>query len=267
MNSMTLPIDIQNQTDHRRIDIDEVGVRQLLYPIRLASDGNIYSQECAAHFSLAVTLPADKKGTHMSRFVELLESNRAQGYDSAQVRALFQSVLTHLGARSGRITLAFPFFAEKSAPVSGVKSLMDYHGGWTLEQSVATDHKLVENIWVRAPVTSLCPCSKAISKYGAHNQRSEITLSAQYRGDPSPSFAALIAIAEEEASCQLYGILKRPDEKFVTEHAYEHPKFVEDLVRDVAIRLKKHPQVAHFEVTAENFESIHNHSAYAIVRG
>lgn len=267
MNHQAQPIDVQSQEDHRHLRIDEVGVRGVRYPLRLAGSGGVYPQDCQANFTMTVMLPADKKGTHMSRFIELLEEHRHLPFDGAVLRNLFIHMLRRLNAEQGSIDVRFMFFVEKIAPVSQVKSLMDYEGGWTIKKNIADDSPLLENIWITAPVTSLCPCSKAISEYGAHNQRSHLTLQATCQPNQEIGFMDLIRMAEEEASCQLYGILKRPDEKFITEYAYDHPKFVEDLVRDVAIRLRNDSRVKHYEVIAENFESIHNHSAYAVVRG
>jgi GTP cyclohydrolase FolE2 len=173
-------------------------------------------------------------------------------------------MLEHLGAASGRIEMRFPFFIRKAAPISGVESLLDYEAAWI----AATDPggRLDVIVELRTPVTSLCPCSKKISAYGAHNQRSHVTLRVHVPGG-DVSLAELARIAEDEASSELYGLLKRPDEKFVTERAYDNPKFVEDLVRDIALRLTHDPRVGRFSVASENFESIHNHSAYAEIRG
>jgi len=257
--------DAQSGTDGRRLAIDQVGIRGLRYPLLFAdADGN--AQPTIATCGVYVALAEDRKGTHMSRLVALLESRSAPGQPPltvANFRALLDALVVLLDAPGGRIEIAFPFFLRKSAPVSGVESLLDYEArvageleGGTYRQSVA----------IAAPVTSLCPCSKEISEYGAHNQRSTITILAR---SPEPLFLTeLIGIAEEEASCELYGILKRADEKYVTERAYDNPRFVEDLVRGVAARLQADPRIEGFAVEAENIESIHNHSAYArIARG
>ena len=205
-----------------------------------------------------VNLPHNFKGTHMSRFVEILHGEREISVES--FRGMLRTMTERLEADTGHIEMSFPFFVMKRAPVSGVESLMDYRA------SLIGEHRHGHTeLWVRvtAPVTSVCPCSKKISDYGAHNQRSHITITAKLRAHMW--IEELIEIAEAEASCELYGILKRPDEKYVTEHAYDNPKFVEDMVRDVARRLNDDQRVAAYVVESENFESIHNHSAYALI--
>lgn len=191
----------------------------------------------------------------MSRFVALLEEHRAP-LDQTAFRSMLAAMLLKLEAHSGRIEVLFPYFVMKTAPVSGVQSLMDYEVTFTGEIRAGETRTSLK---VLVPVTSLCPCSKQISQYGAHNQRSHVTISAEFTGELAVE--DLIRIAEEEASCELWGLLKRPDEKFVTERAYENPKFVEDLVRDVATRLNEDARIVAYVLEAENFESIHNHSA------
>jgi GTP cyclohydrolase I len=205
-----------------------------------------------------VNLPHNFKGTHMSRFVEILHGEREISVES--FRAMLEKMTHRLEADAGHIEMSFPFFVMKKAPVSGVESLMDYKASLIGEQKNGK-----AETWIRVvvPVTSLCPCSKKISEYGAHNQRSHVTIKAKLR--KHLWIEELIDIAEQEASCELYGILKRPDEKYVTERAYDNPKFVEDLVRDVARRLNDEERVGAYVVEAENFESIHNHSAYALI--
>jgi GTP cyclohydrolase I len=205
-----------------------------------------------------VSLPHNFKGTHMSRFVEILHGEREISVES--FRAMLEKMTERLEADSGHIEMNFPFFVMKKAPVSGVESLMDYQATLIGERrNGATE------MWVRVvvPVTSLCPCSKKISAYGAHNQRSHVTIKAKLRSHLW--IEEIIGIAESEASSELYGILKRPDEKFVTERAYDNPKFVEDMVRDVAARLNADDRIAAYVIESENFESIHNHSAYALI--
>jgi GTP cyclohydrolase I len=247
--------DVQGRADTRRIAIDRVGIRNIRHPIKLRDRSGV-QQQSVASFEMYVDLPHDLKGTHMSRFVELLH-----GIDELSVERfglLLAQMTERLEAERGFITVRFPLFVTKRAPVSGVTSLMDYEV--TLIGERALKHNRI-SLQVVVPVTSLCPCSKKISERGAHNQRSHITLTAEVR---EPVWIEdLIDIAEQEASCELYGILKRPDEKFVTEKAYDNPKFVEDLVRDLALRLQNDPRIEQFVVEAENFESIHNHSAYA----
>ena len=212
---------------------------------------------------MSVGLPHDVKGTHMSRFVETLEDMR-EPLDLPALRRLHAAMLQRLGATTGRLEIAFAYFIRKAAPVSGVASLLDYQARFVVE--TGTDGKPRATVSLMAPVTSLCPCSKKISDYGAHNQRSHITIQADVAAGELP-LEELARIAEEEASCAVYGLLKRPDEKWVTERAYDNPKFVEDLVRDIALRMQHDPRVARFVVISENFESIHNHSAYAEIEG
>jgi len=247
--------DVQARADTRRLPINRVGIKEISHPVRLR-DRAAGEQHTIATFNMYVSLPHDFKGTHMSRFVEILHAEREISVES--FRGMLRTVTERLEADTGHIEMSFPFFVMKKAPVSGVESLMDYRAGLVGEYR----HGHTE-LWVRVsvPVTSLCPCSKNISDYGAHNQRSHITITAKLRSHMW--IEELIEIAESEASCELYGILKRPDEKYVTERAYDNPKFVEDMVRDVATRLNADPRVAAYVVESENFESIHNHSAYA----
>jgi len=253
--------DVQASFDTRQLAIHKVGVKGLRYPLALAGgDGRV--QNTVAQVAMSVGLPPDVKGTHMSRFVEILERPRAP-LDSAGLLAMLDEMLLRLDAQSGFIELEFPYFINKTAPVSGVESLLDYD-----VRLVAAKHegqRAELTMEIVAPVTSLCPCSKKISEYGAHNQRSHITIAARLRAPMTPE--ALVRLAEEEASCEVFGLLKRPDEKWVTERAYDNPKFVEDLVRDIALRLMREPAVAEWTVKSENFESIHNHSAYAEISG
>ncbi|WP_257757836.1 GTP cyclohydrolase FolE2 [Burkholderia glumae] len=250
--------DVQSTVDTRQIPIQRVGVKAVRHPLSVRGGaGEI--QPSVGTWNLDVQLPADQKGTHMSRFVALLEEND-QPLTAEVFRGLLASMLVRLEAQAGRIEVSFPYFVRKTAPVSGVKSLLDY------QVTLAGDLRDgVTRLFLKVlvPVTSLCPCSKQISQYGAHNQRSHVTIDAELNADvPAED---LIRIAEEEASCELWGLLKRPDEKFVTERAYENPKFVEDLVRDVAQRLDADDRIAAYVLEAENFESIHNHSAYALI--
>jgi GTP cyclohydrolase I len=247
--------DIQGLIDGRSIAIDEVGIKGVRYPVTVLAQGEPVTT--VATLSLTVALPETAKGTHMSRFIELLEAH-AKPLDEAGFRAMVLDMLGRLDARSGVIEMRFPYFRAKAAPVSGVRSLLDYEVSWRGEVDRHGEFKL--RVRVLVPATSLCPCSKEISQYGAHNQRSHITIDAEVCGMPVDE---LIDIAESSASCEVYGLLKRVDEKFVTEMAYDNPKFVEDLVRDVAVALDREPRVSSYVVEAENFESIHNHSAFA----
>jgi GTP cyclohydrolase I len=249
--------DVQSRRDERQVAIDKAGIRDLAHPVRV-SDRSRREQHTVARVSMSVELPKHFKGTHMSRFIEIL--HREREVSVADLGALLQETAARLEADAAHIEIEFPFFVMKRAPVSGVESLMDYRVTLSGTRRDGVDRR---SIRVVVPVTSLCPCSKKISERGAHNQRSHVTITAQLRG--SMWIEDLIDIAESEASSELYAILKRPDEKFVTERAYDNPKFVEDLVRDVALRLDREPQIAAYRVEVENFESIHNHSAYALI--
>ena len=254
----TLP-DVQATPDRRNIAIQQVGVRGVRYPVLVRSVQGV--QPSVGTFEMTVSLPPEVKGTHMSRFIEMLETHK-EPLDAQQLGVLLQHMLVRLHASEGAITARFTYFARKTAPVSGVESLMDYEVTLHAAQKAGV---LERTQTVQVPVTSLCPCSKEISNYGAHNQRSHVTIGAVLRGELG--LDEQIRIAETAASCELWGLLKRPDEKYVTERAYDHPKFVEDLVRDVAVALERDERVAAYTVESENFESIHNHSAYALVEG
>ncbi|CAM5195165.1 GTP cyclohydrolase FolE2 OS=Castellaniella defragrans OX=75697 GN=folE2 PE=3 SV=1 [Castellaniella defragrans] len=269
MNTLLDPVaavmpDVQSGPDTRQIPIQRVGVRGVRHPLLLAS-GLGTPQATIADWEMTVALPANEKGTHMSRFIALLESRRAVPLTPTGLCEMAQSMLERLHAEVGDVSADFPYFMEKSAPVSGVHSLMDYQVRWSVR--VQQSQPAHFSLRVQVPVTTLCPCSKAISEYGAHNQRSHVTASLDFAAAPTVlDLDTLIRRIEAQASSELWGLLKRADEKYVTEHAYENPKFVEDLVRDVAVMLQHQPGVTDYEVTAENFESIHNHSAYAVVR-
>jgi GTP cyclohydrolase IB len=249
--------DVQGRADTRQIPIDRVGIKDIRHPVRV-KDRSSGEQHTIATFNMYVNLPHNFKGTHMSRFVEILHHEREISVDS--FRNMLTEMTQRLDADAGHIEMSFLYFVNKRAPVSGVESLMDYQASLIGEVSNGE-----ACMWVKVvvPVTSLCPCSKKISDRGAHNQRSHITIKA--RLSEHMWIEELIDIAESEASCELYGILKRPDEKYVTERAYDNPKFVEDMVRDVAVRLNNEPRIAAYVVESENFESIHNHSAYALI--
>jgi len=249
--------DIQSTVDARQLAIQRVGVRGIVFPVKVG--GPAGDQASVARVDMYVGLPPDQKGTHMSRFLEVLHvHDEPLSYGSLE--RLMTAMLGRLEADSGWIELRLPYFVKKAAPVSGVESLMDYELTLRVE---ARDGVQRQTLKVLVPVTSLCPCSKEISAYGAHNQRSHVTIAARLSGELPVE--ALIDIAENAASCQLWGLLKRPDEKYVTERAYENPKFVEDLVRDIALALDAIDVVEAYTVESENFESIHNHSAYALI--
>ncbi|SDR18208.1 GTP cyclohydrolase I [Paraburkholderia fungorum] len=258
MNPAFVMPDVQSTPDTRQIPIQRVGVKGVRHPLTVRTQAGEV-QPTVGTWNLDVHLPAEQKGTHMSRFVALLEENKAP-LESATFRTMLAAMLDKLEAEAGRIEVSFPYFVNKTAPVSGVQSLLDYEVTLTGDARNGATRLFLK---VLVPVTSLCPCSKKISQYGAHNQRSHVTINAELTGDVAVE--ELVRIAEEEASCELWGLLKRPDEKFVTERAYENPKFVEDLVRDVAQRLNADERIVAYSLEAENFESIHNHSAYAVI--
>lgn len=250
--------DVQANPDSRRIPINKVGIKDIYHPVKVKDRAN-GEQHTVANFNMYVNLPHDFKGTHMSRFVEILHRHEREiSVDS--FGEMLEEMTTYLDADAGHIEMSFPYFVMKKAPVSGVESLMNY------QATIFGEHRSGRTeVWLKVivPTTSLCPCSKKISDYGAHNQRSHITLTA--RLNQHMWLEELIDIAESQASCEVYGILKRPDEKFVTERAYDNPKFVEDTVRDMAVALNGDNRVLAYVVEAENFESIHNHSAYAMI--
>ncbi|RXZ33298.1 GTP cyclohydrolase I FolE2 [Oxalobacteraceae bacterium CAVE-383] len=257
-NLVTMP-DVQDTLDTRHLVIQRVGVKGVRYPLTVKTGEAV--QSTVGTWNMYVHLPEEKKGTHMSRFIALLEGLDG-ALDAARFDTLMRDMVKLLDAKAGRIEVNFPYFINKTAPVSGVQSLMDYEVGFVGE---IRNGELEVSLKVLVPVTSLCPCSKKISAYGAHNQRSHISVTALLGGDLPVD--ALIAAIEAQASCELYGLLKRPDEKYVTERAYDNPKFVEDLVRDVAVMLNNEAAILAFTLEAENFESIHNHSAYAMIEG
>lgn len=247
--------DTQSARDERHLAIQRVGVRGVRYPLQLRIGKAVLPT--VAQWDLDVSLPAEQKGTHMSRFVAWLDGLDAP-LDLATLRSELAAMLDRLHATDGRVEARFPFFLRKRAPVSGVESLLEYQGRWIAETRAG-----VTSIWAEAvvPVKSLCPCSKEISDYGAHNQRSHVTVCVELLQDIA--WTELVRFAEDSASSEIWPMLKRADEKWVTERAYENPKFVEDLVRDVALRLNADPRVGRYVVDVENFESIHNHSACA----
>ena len=250
--------DVQNSVDTRRIAINRVGIKSIRHPVKvLDRSGGV--QHTIAVFNMYVGLPHNFKGTHMSRFVEILNSHDRE-ISVENFPAMLHEMVAKLEAETGHIEMNFPYFISKAAPVSGVQSLMDYDVTLTGE---ICHGEIASTIKVVVPVTSLCPCSKEISDRGAHNQRSHVTVSATIT--EHIWIEEIVQMVEAQASCELYGLLKRPDEKYVTERAFDNPKFVEDMVRDVAARLNAEPRIFSYVVESENFESIHNHSAYALI--
>jgi GTP cyclohydrolase I len=251
--------DVQNSADSRQIAINKVGIKSIRHPVRVR-DKNGGVQHTVAVFNMYVGLPHNFKGTHMSRFVEILNGNERE-ISVESFEPMLREMVKRLEAETGHVEMTFPYFINKSAPVSGVKSLMDYEVTFTGEIREGGEYEF--NMRVVVPVTSLCPCSKKIADYGAHNQRSHVTVTATTNSHLW--IEELVGLVESQASCELYGLLKRPDEKFVTERAYDNPKFVEDMVRDVAGLLNSEQRIDAYIVESENFESIHNHSAYALI--
>ncbi|MCL2525380.1 MAG: GTP cyclohydrolase FolE2, partial [Betaproteobacteria bacterium] len=248
---MSTPIpDVQSAVDTRQIAINKVGIKSIRHPIRVR-DKSAGIQHTIAVFNMYVGLPHNFKGTHMSRFVEILNSHERE-ISVENFPVMLRDMAHKLEAETGHIEMNFPYFIDKTAPVSGVKSLMDYDVtfiGDIVQNRISTSVRVV------VPVTSLCPCSKKIAERGAHNQRSHVTITA--RINDFVWIEELVQLVEQEASCELFGLLKRPDEKYVTERAYDNPKFVEDMVRDVAARLNAEPRIDAYVVESENFESIH----------
>lgn len=250
--------DVQSSRDLRDIHINKVGIKDIKHPITII-DGSGKSQSTIANIGMYVNLDAQHKGTHMSRFIEILNSEPTV-ISLKNIHNFLEKISKTLNSESSYINLEFPFFINKEAPISKVKSLMDYNISLSASRE---EGKTQTYIQVKVPVTSLCPCSKKISKYGAHNQRSLIIV--KVRTDSSLSIENLIETIEHEASCELFALLKRVDEKMVTESAYDNPKFVEDIVRDIAVKLEEIENVKEYSISSENFESIHNHSAYAFL--
>ena len=256
MTTGAAPIpDVQAKHDSRQIAIDKVGVRGIRYPITLATrDGQ--EQTTVAMVNMYVSLPHHQKGTHMSRFLEVL-NEVAHPLTPQNTPKVASEIRERLNAEHAHLEMSFPYFIEKKAPVTGTPGLMDYEVTMTVNSNATNDFIL----GVKAPATSLCPCSKEISEYGAHNQRCEIEASVRFDG--TLWIEDLVEHLEASASAPVYAALKRPDEKFVTEEAFDHPKFVEDIVRDLALRLEDDDRIAWYSIASENFESIHNHNAYA----
>ncbi|WP_035383573.1 GTP cyclohydrolase FolE2 [Ferriphaselus sp. R-1] len=250
--------DVQNSADTRQLAINKVGIKGIRHPV-MVKDKSVGVQHTVATFNMYVHLPHNFKGTHMSRFVEILNQHGRE-ISVESFESILREMVVKLEAQSGYIEMSFPYFVNKAAPVSGVQSLLDYDVTFVGE---IIDGEYRFTMKVLVPVTSLCPCSKKISERGAHNQRSHVTLTV--RTSTPVWIEELVRYAEEQASCELFGLLKRPDEKFVTERAYDNPKFVEDMVRDVAAVLNADDRIVSYVVESENFESIHNHSAYALI--
>jgi len=254
----TALVDIQNTPDERQIAIDKVGVRGIRYPISVL-DREKGTQHTIGNFSLTVDLPHHFKGTHMSRFLEVLNEHHGE-VSVESLPKILQDLRERLDAKSAHIDVYFPFFMTKQAPVTGKEGVMEFTCGFLATSNGVSDFQL----YAQVPVTTLCPCSKEISAYGAHNQRGYVTV--RVRTTAMVWLEELIETIEGCASCALYPVLKRPDEKWVTEHAYENPRFVEDMVREVALAFNRDPRITSYDVEVENHESIHAHNAYAYLR-
>jgi GTP cyclohydrolase I len=249
--------DVQNRRDYRNIHINKAGVKSIKYPITVLDKKN-GTQHTIASINMYVDLPYHFKGTHMSRFVEILNRYR-QGINVKNLSNILDEMKKKLNAKSAHIEIEFPYFIEKTAPVSKAKSLMEY----TCTLWGSLNDYIDICFGVEVPVTTLCPCSKEMSEKGAHNQRGIVSIKVRFK--KLLWIEDVIKIAENSASCEVYSLLKRPDEKYVTEKAYNNPMFVEDIVRNVAKELEENPNITWFSVESENIESIHNHSAYALV--
>jgi GTP cyclohydrolase I len=253
--------DVQSESDSRKLAIDRVGVTGLRFPATLAVRGG-GTEATVATVNMFVALPADRKGTHMSRFLELLNTYR-DGLSPERVVELCRQICLELDAERSHVELSFPYFISKAAPATGRQGLMDYEASIVCESTPDADDVI---LGVTVPATSLCPCSREISAYGAHNQRCLIRAEARFT--EKVWIEELVEYAEQSASCPVYSVLKRPDEKMVTEMAYDNPKFVEDIVRDLATVLEQDPRITWFHARSENHESIHSHNAWAeITRG
>jgi GTP cyclohydrolase IB len=252
--------DKQSEPDHRQLPINKVGVRGLRFPIQIRDKAHSV-QNTVATIGMFVDLPKEFKGTHMSRFIEVLNAHGAMVHVD-NIPDILHSMQKRFQSATAHLEMEFPFFLEKKAPVTGQEGLMDYTARF---DAAACGEEIDFVLTVKVNVTTLCPCSKAISARGAHNQRGEVTVS--LRSTNTVWIEEVIALVESSASCELYSLLKRQDEKAVTERAFDNPVFVEDLVRNVALKLNAHPDVTSYKVEAENFESIHNHNAYACIWG
>lgn len=251
--------DIQNFRDYRNINIDKVGVKNIRYPVTVL-DRIHGRQHTVANINMYVNLPKEFKGTHMSRFIEILNEHHGEIH-IRNFATILEAMKQRLQAESAHLDITFPYFIEKLSPISSSSGIMEY--GCRLIGSLSDDYGYDLVAQVSVPITTVCPCSKEISECGAHNQRGVVRVAVRFKR--FVWLEELIQLVESQASCEVYSVLKRPDEKYVTERAYHNPKFVEDVVRDISARLEKEPNIIWFLVDSENFESIHNHSAYALI--
>lgn len=251
--------DIQSLNDDRNVAIDRVGIKGIHYPIRVLDKVNRF-QHTIARINMFVDLPKDAKGTHMSRFIEMIHLFHNE-ISLKTYKVILEEMKTQLNAESAHIEIRFPYFIEKRAPVTQSPGLMNYQCGFIATTNNGGEADIL--LELKVPVTSVCPCSKEISSEGAHNQRGEVHLVIKFK--EFIWIEDVIAMVEEAASCEVYSVLKRSDEKEVTEKAYQNPKFVEDIVRDIAVKLDSDKNITWYSLSAENFESIHNHSAFAYI--
>ena len=252
--------DVQNSQDTRNVDIQKVGVKNVDLPLIIQRKNNS-DQVVSGQACVAVSLPRNYKGTHMSRFVEVLNEWRTKNLLGVDIKGCLEKIIKKLHAKTGEIEFSFKYFINKKSPVTKLAAPMCYECSFFGAIDERGDYKFT--LGVKVPVTTLCPCSKEISKYGAHNQRALINVKISYPEDKHVWLEDLIELVESCASCPLYPLLKRQDEKYVTEHAWENPRFVEDVLREVVIKLRNFDVIDEFEVECEAFESIHNHSAWA----
>jgi len=252
--------DVQNTADTRNVEIQKVGIKNLELPLIIQRKNNT-DQVVSARVRAAVSLPKDYKGTHMSRFVEVLNEWRTKNLLGVDIKGCLEKIIKKLHAQSGELEFDFKYFINKKAPVTKMEAPMCYECSFEGYINKNNDYKFV--LGAKVPVTTLCPCSKEISEYGAHNQRALISVKVSYPDNEHIWIEDLISLVESSASCPVYSLLKRRDEKYVTEHAWENPRFVEDVLRETVVKLRNHPAITEFEVDCEAFESIHNHSAWA----
>jgi len=250
--------DVQNQKDHRQIPVDRVGVKNVHYPIVVLDKADKF-QNTVASVNMYVNLPQDFKGTHMSRFIEVLNEHHGR-IDIRNFNHILEDLMKSLNAKAAHIELEFPYFINKKAPVSREQGLVEYICSYIVNRAGEKSEFLVG---IQVPITTLCPCSKDMSSQGAHNQRGLVKVTLKFK--KFFWIEDVIDLVESSASAPVYSLLKREDEKYITERAYENPRFVEDVVREVALRLQALPGLRYHTIEVENFESIHNHSAYAVI--
>lgn len=256
--------DVQNQKDLRNIPIQKVGVKDIQIPLKIerkTKDNKTELEMVFARAKMSVSLSSEFKGTHMSRFIEILNKYKQENLLTSTIEKILSDMKQKLDAESSYLKFSFKYFIKKKAPVSNLESLMCYDCAFEGELDNNCDFKFY--LIAKVPITTLCPCSKEISNYGAHNQRAILTIKIGYDANDHIWLEDLIEMAESCASSEIYPLLKREDEKYVTEHAYENPKFVEDVIRDVVSKLNENPKITFYEVETEAFESIHNHNAWA----